>query len=155
MLTLHSANQTLMLNKKDVLSGTQPTQISRPCKYSNPVYLLSLSGKSKSSVDPQSPLLYVSYVQPLKEETQSQFCGWLPTARVPNIKLPAKEIGGDTVVGNFNNECIWGTKITKQESLLSLIPGTKEITKFPVLVIKDHLRKHLTLVGEIPISKQM
>lgn len=61
-------------------------------------------------------------------------------------------------VGNFNNECILGTKITKlKESLLSHILGTKEITKFPLaLVTKDHLRKHLTLVGGIPISlKQM
>lgn len=67
MLTLHSVNQIFLLNKKDALSETQPTQISRLCKYSNPVYLLSLSGQSKSSVDSQSPLLYVSYVQPLKE----------------------------------------------------------------------------------------
>lgn len=35
-----------------------------------------------------------------------------------------------TVLGNFNNECIWRTKITKQESLLSHILGTKQITKF-------------------------
>lgn len=160
MLTLHSVNQIFLLNKKNALSETQPTQISRLCKYTNPVYLLSLSGKSKSSVDSQSPLLYVSYVRPLKEQIRSQFCGCYQQLEfqisTPRSKLLAKRIWEETMLGNFNNECIWRTKITKQESLLSHILGTKQITEFPVLVIKDHLKKHLTLVGEIPFSlKQM
>lgn len=70
----------------------------------------------------------------------------------PRSMLLAKGAREETVVGNFNNECIWGAKITKQESLLSHILGTKEITKFPLSVTKDNLKKHLTLVGEIPFS---
>lgn len=56
------------------------------------------------------------------------------------------------MVGNFNNDSIWGIKITKQESLLSHILGIKEIIEFPVLVTKNHVKKHLTIVGEIPFS---
>lgn len=70
----------------------------------------------------------------------------------PCSKLLAKGVWEETVVGNFNNDSIWGIKITKQESLLSHILGTKEINKFPVLVIKNHVKKHLTIVGEIPFS---